>query len=179
MTEEADNTPTADRGDPLARSLRRLTEGFGIRSTTLRADLGPELRQLFHVPEWDADPLRTLARVTWQLDRLITAQLVGEDLQQAARVSYNLGTADTQRMKLGERRNWLYLAKHGPSPSESQRDLRNVVVPAFVASLRSEPPPRPADEEIAALMAIETGPIGVGLLAAPERTTSGNWTASS
>ena len=151
-TSDEDQHETHD----LTAALRKLTEGGGVRSARLHTDLGPELRQLFYVPEWDADALRTLARVTWHIDRLIRTQLVGDDLQLVARVSYNLGTADTQPMKLGERRNWLYLVKHGPSPSESQRDLRNIVVPAFVASLLREQPPRPSDQDIAALMATES-----------------------
>ena len=143
--------------DPLARSLRKLTEGFGIRSATLHADLGPELRRLFHVPDWDTDALRTLARVSWHLDRLVSTQLVGDDLQRLTRISFNLGEPDVRGLKLGQRRRWLQWKKQGPSESESQRDIRLVVIPAFVASLRSQPPPRPSDRDIAALMAAKTG----------------------
>src|SRR4051794_2450227 len=108
MSEKEAEGTAPSPADPLARSLRTLTEGFGIRSATLHADLGLGLRALFQVPEWDTDPLRTLARVTWQLDRLITTQLVGEDLQRVAKISYNLGVPVVRDMRLGERRVWLH-----------------------------------------------------------------------
>ena len=146
-----------DDGDAVTRALRDLTKGLGIRSTSLHAALGPELRALFHVPVWDDDSLRTLARVSWQLDRLITTQLLNDQLRRVARVSFNLGEPDISTLKLTERRAWLGAKKDGQSPSESQRDLRDTIVPRFAASLRSAPPPRPADIELAEYIAAETG----------------------
>lgn len=146
-----------DTSEALTTALRKLTEGFGVRNVALHAELGQELRALFHVPDWDTDALRTLARVSWQLERLITTRLVGANLQQVARISYNLGEPAIRELKLGQRREWLYEAQRKQSPSESQRDLRLAIVPTLAASLRTESPPEPADAEVAAVMAVETG----------------------
>lgn len=154
---DARDEDTPGEPDELVGALRRLTNDLGIRSTGLHRDLGHDLRRIFHVPVSDTDRLRTQARVQWQLERLIASCLPSERLQTVARISYNIGIAEVRDLKLIGRRSWLSHVKDMPRESQSQRDLRDVIVPAFAASLRAAPPPEAPPDELAAIMAAESG----------------------
>jgi hypothetical protein len=80
---------TQDRDESALRGkLRELSQRSGVRRDNLTDFLGCELRALWHIDSGDG-PDVVLAKVTWQLERLIS-QLRREDHQLVARYCYNI-----------------------------------------------------------------------------------------
>jgi hypothetical protein len=129
--------------EPLLRKkLRELSQRSGVLRDDLYDFLGQRLRASWHIESSDP-PGIVLAKVIWQLGRLIS-ELQQEEHRIVARYCYNItGIEAVERLDLGERQKELAKRREQPNPSAraSRGYMAGTILPRFETSLDERPAP--------------------------------------